>query len=57
MSEGPTEKWQKGIVQQEKKPAQLGQKSTWSATLKGIVSRDFHLFKPIWAPDKLAKVF
>ena len=26
MSEGPTEKWQKGIVQQEKNPTQLGQK-------------------------------
>ena len=26
MSEGPPEKWQKGIVQQEKNPAQLGQK-------------------------------
>ena len=26
MSEGPPEKWQKGIVQQENNPAQLGQK-------------------------------
>ena len=42
MSEAPSEKGQKrNSALREKNPAHLGQKSTWSAKLKGIVSHDF----------------
>ena len=47
MSEGPPEKWQKGIVQQEKNPAQLGKKNRPDLQpLKGLCHEIFIYSSP-----------